>query len=279
MKDDLGDRMKLYENAESERRLMPLLPAIARLDGRCFSRFTRSFARPFDQRMIDAMQALALFLAKETNARVAYTQSDEVSLLWHSTDHSSQIYFDGRIQKMCSILAAAASAEFGQIARGVGIPVNALGPLPVFDCRVWNVPTRAEAANTLLWREIDATKNSVSMACRTVYSHRDMDGKGRADQIDMLMAKGINWNDYPAPFKRGTYVQRVTTREPYTAEELEQLPPLHNARKDPSMVVERSYFRVVEMPPLGRVTNREAVLFDGAAPELAQSTISTSATP
>lgn len=31
VKDDLGDRMKLYEGMEAGRRLMPLLPAMARL--------------------------------------------------------------------------------------------------------------------------------------------------------------------------------------------------------------------------------------------------------
>ena len=36
MSDDLGDRMKMYEAAESGRRLMPLLPVLARIDGRFY---------------------------------------------------------------------------------------------------------------------------------------------------------------------------------------------------------------------------------------------------
>ena len=45
------------------------------------------------------------------------------------------------------------------------------GELALFDCRVWQVPTLEEAANTLLWREFDATKNSISMAARHYYPH------------------------------------------------------------------------------------------------------------
>ena len=50
MNDGLSDRMKQYEAAEAGRRLMPLLPALARLGGRAFHSFVRGLARPFDQR-------------------------------------------------------------------------------------------------------------------------------------------------------------------------------------------------------------------------------------
>jgi tRNA(His) 5'-end guanylyltransferase len=80
--------------------------------------------------------------------------------------------------------------------------------MAAFDARAFNVPNLDEAANALLWREIDATRNSVSMAARHYYSHKQLHGQGRADQMDMLMAKGVNWNDYPAFFRRGTYLKR-----------------------------------------------------------------------
>lgn len=51
--DSFGDRMKLYEGLEAQRKFMPGLPVVARLDGRGFSRFTKGMDRPFDQRMID----------------------------------------------------------------------------------------------------------------------------------------------------------------------------------------------------------------------------------
>ena len=52
MKDDeFGNRMKLYEGFESERRLCPLLPVIARMDGIAFHSFTQGLERPYDKRL------------------------------------------------------------------------------------------------------------------------------------------------------------------------------------------------------------------------------------
>ena len=39
--DDLGDRMKVYEGAEAMRRALPRLPVVVRVDGKCFSSWTR----------------------------------------------------------------------------------------------------------------------------------------------------------------------------------------------------------------------------------------------
>lgn len=92
-------------------------------------------------------------------------------------------------------------------------------------------------------------------------------GKNSPQKHDMLHAKGVNWNDYPALFKRGAYVQRRTVSVPFSAEELNRLPAKHEARTNTALVVERSVCSVLDMPPLGAVQNREAVIFDGAAPQ------------
>jgi tRNA(His) guanylyltransferase len=264
MGDDLGDRMKEYEQAEAGRRLMPLLPALARIDGRCFSAFTRGLERPYDVRLSLAMIETTRFLVEECNACAGYTQSDEISLAWLSTNYNSQIFFDGKIQKMVSALAALATLRFNTLVAD-NLPAAYHGRA-TFDCRVWNVPSIEEGANAFLWREIDATKNSVAMAARAYYSHREIDGKGRADMQDMLHANGVNWNDYPAFFKRGTYIQRRIVSKAFTADELERLPPKHEARRNPELTIERSEYAEIDMPPLGRVTNRARVLFFGEQP-------------
>lgn len=264
MSDEFGDRMKLYEQAECGRRLTPLLPAIARIDGRCFSSFTQGMERPYDARLSRAMIETTRYLVAETNACVGYTQSDEITIAWYSNAFGSQIFFDGKIQKMVSVLAAMTTLEFNtRLAAELSEYTHRF---PLFDCRVWNVPTLDEAANVFLWREIDATKNSVSMAARAYYSHKQLDGMGRADMMDMLFAKGVNWNDYPAFFKRGSYIQRRSVTRPFTCEEIEQLPPKHEARANPSLEIERTEYAEIDMPPLGRIGNRVEVLFFGKAP-------------
>jgi tRNA(His) guanylyltransferase len=264
--DPLGDRMKLYESAEAGRRFMPLLPIMARIDGRAFHSFTRGMEEPFDPRFSQAMIDTTVYLVRETNACMGYTQSDEISLAWHSTDPKSQIWFDGRIAKMTSQLAAHATLAFYRIVADK-MPEYA-DRMPTFDARVWQVPNRTEGANVFLWREWDATKNSLSMAASAHFSHKFLHGKNGREKHDLLHGKGINWNDYPAHFKRGTYVQRMTVARPFTTDELELLPAKHDARSNPSLVVERTVWDAVDMPPLGTVTNREEVIFDGAAARL-----------
>ena len=82
----------------------------------------------------------------------------------------------------------------------------------------------------------------------------------------MLYRKGINWNDYPVAFKRGTYVQRRTEAIAFTPQEIEKLPIKHEARKNSDFSVRRSKFVVVDMPPITNVTNASGVIFDGASP-------------
>jgi len=93
-----------------------------------------------------------------------------------------------------------------------------------------------------------------------------LNGQGRADQQEMLFRKGVNWNDYPDFFKRGTYVQKRSVFRKFSADELEKLPPLHEARKNPDLMVERSEYATLSLPPIGKVPNRARVLFFGEAP-------------
>jgi len=262
-----GDRMKSYEKREAGRRFLPMLPVCVRIDGKRFSRWTQGLKRPYDQRLSDLMVAVTVALVEQTGAVIGYTQSDEISLVLFSDDAKRPVYLDGRIQKMTSILASSATASFNHEARE-RLPERA-GMPALFDCRCWLVPTLEEAANTLLWRERDATKNSVSMAARHYYEHGAIHGKTGVEMQDMLHEKGVNWNDYPAFFKRGTFVRRRSVTRRFTADELAALPERHEARRDPELMVTRSSVEPLAMPPFSKVINRVGVVFRGETPELA----------
>ncbi len=256
--------MKLYEGAESERRFTPTLPVIARVDGRAFHSFTRGLNRPFDESFSECMIETARYLAQETNACIAYTQSDEITLAWHSEDAKSQIWFDGRVMKMTSQLAAHATLAFNM--KVLDLMPGMAEKMPTFDARVWTVPNRTEGANVFVWREWDATKNSISMLAQSHFRHSQLHGKNGSDKQDMLMSIGVNWNDTPTRFKRGTYIQRRIISKPFTAEEIENLPIRHAARANPSLTVERSEWREIELPIITKIKNREAVVFEGHEP-------------
>lgn len=260
--DALGDRMKLYERRETDRSAMPRLPLYARIDGRCFSAFTLGMERPFDPALSEAMIELTKFLVAETHPLIGYTQSDEISLAWWSRRPETQLPFGGRFFKLASCLAALATARFMPLAQERWPEKIAGGALPTFDCRVFSLPDGDELANTFLWRERDATKNAVSMAARAYYGPAQLHGKSAAEMQEMLWQKGVNFNDYPAFFKRGTFVRRTTALRELSLEELLRIPERHR----PNGPVERSEALALEMPPFGSVVNRVAVITDGARP-------------
>lgn len=257
---DLGDRMKMYESAEAGRRFMPLLPVYARIDGRNFSRFTKGMERPYDERMTEVMVETTLRLVEETDALAGYTQSDEISLLWYRPDPKSQIFFDGKIFKIVSVCAALATSIFTKLATEHWPEKAETGP--TFDCRAFQFPSKEEAANVFLWRELDATKNAISMAARAHYSHKALHKKNGDDMQEMLFQAGVNFNDYPARFKRGTFVLRRTVVKELEPEVLAKIPEQHR----PGGAIERQIITRVDMPQFSKVTNRTAVLFENDDP-------------
>lgn len=262
--DPLGDRMKEYEMVEAGRRAAPGLPLLVRLDGKAFHTFTRGLERPFDVRLQRLMDETTRHLVKECGARIGYTQSDEISLLFYHTDRAEP-FLGGRFQKLTSILAATATLVFNR-RLAVELPEKA-DRMALFDCRAWTVPSLEEAANTLLWREQDASKNSVAMAAQARISHTDLQGKSTREQQELLRQRhGVDWEEYPARSKRGAWFHRVEVVRAFTVDELDKLPPLHAARKDPDLRVVRHDVLPLEMPPFSRVRNRVGVLFRGEPP-------------
>lgn len=271
MGDDLGDRMKGYEARETDRAFLPYIPVYARIDGRCFSAFTRGMQRPYDVSMSDAMIAVTKALVDKTNAICGYTQSDEISLAWLQADPKSEIFFAGKTQKMVSILASMATAEF--MIEAMQRWPERVERRPTFDCRVFQLPNLAEGANVFLWRERDAVKNAISMAARHYYSHNELHLKPGSEMQEMLFAKGINFNDYPAFFKRGTFLQRRHVLREMTAEELALIPEQHR----PTGPIERSEVRRIPMPAFNKVTNRVRVIFHCEDPVTASPLVPTGA--
>jgi len=260
----LGDRQKAYENIETSRTLIPTLPIIARIDGKSFHTFTKGLKRPYDEGMSQLMVETTKALVGTTHARIGYTQSDEITLVFHADSFDSETYFNGRTFKLVSVLASIATATFNSL-KSEYIPIKK-DVLAYFDCRVWNVPNKMEAVNCLIWRERDATKNSISMAAQSVFSHAQLMNKNGSEMQEMLFRQGINWNNYPTFFKRGTYVGKRHLSRKLTSEELSSLPPMHDARKNPNMVVTRSWVDALDMPVLAYVLNPIDVIFEGMVP-------------
>jgi len=201
-RDDLGDRAKRYELV-SKTYLTRRTPVLARLDGISFSNFTRGFKKPFDEDLVEAMNAAAIELCKYVQGcKLAYVASDEISLLITDYENiNTDAFFDYETGKLNSALAGVCVDAFKDKWMDLGRPKKRA----LFDCRVYNVPEN-DVTNIIYWRQEDWTKNSLTMLTSCFYSHKEMHGKRKADQHEMLHAKGVNWNDYPTSYKRGRCV-------------------------------------------------------------------------
>ena len=74
----------------------------------------------------------------------------------------------------------------------------------MFDARCFNIP-KEEVTNLIYWRQLDATRNSIQMVGQANFSHKELQNKTCNMIQDMLHEqKGINWNDYPIVYKRGS---------------------------------------------------------------------------
>jgi tRNA(His) guanylyltransferase len=220
----LGDRMKLYEQPSIARQAFKGQPLIARLDGKSFHTFTKGLKRPFDERLTMMMVNTMRALVDRFGCRIGYTQSDEITLAWYETPDSTTDYpYNGRFQKLDSLLAAFATAHFN-LHLPTFLPEKA-HMLPTFDCRSFVVPTLQEAYHAFLWRQQDATKNAISMAAQSLFSHKRLQGlHGPQMQELMWKEKGVNFNEYPPAFKRGTFARRTKEARVLTAEQLAEIP-------------------------------------------------------
>lgn len=200
MADDIGDRFKSYE-AAFDFTLPPRMPMVVRVDGRGFHGL--KLGKPFDTFFLSCMVKAATALCDEIQgARLAYLQSDEISIVARDDmSLQSQAWFGKRLSKVLSVSAAVATKAFNSAWHG---------PLVEFDSRAFVLPDLNEITNYLIWRQQDATRNSVSMAARAVFSHRQCHEKASPEMIEMLRAAGKPWEDVPTHFKRGCIVRSVT---------------------------------------------------------------------
>lgn len=232
-KQALDERMKSYEEPFNQN-IFPYKPYVVRLDGRAFSKYTIGFKKPFDNLFQCAMINTMNDLVAEFSARTGYTHSDEITLIFPEvctieeyntkTNKSTHLY-DGRIMKLCSVMASYCGVKFNfHINRLFNYSNNTShykeelikkvkANDACFDCRLIQYPDDKsfEIVNLLIWRSVrDSHRNAVATYGRKYFSQQQLAGKN-SDQIITMLKNEINldWNnDVPIFHKHGVYCKR-----------------------------------------------------------------------
>ena len=290
IRDDLGTRMKTFYENIPKTRLMRRTPVAIRLDGKAFHTFTKGFQKPFDIVLMDAMKNTMKYLCENIQGCVfGYTQSDEITLiLIDYQKFTSDAWFDYEVQKMASVSASMATMAFNNFFESNVAKENRIftdewldngdfNPKykdkelqklwlthkrasekgAMFDARCFNIP-KEEVTNLIYWRQLDATRNSIQMVGQANFSHDELQGKTCSMIQDMLMTeRGINWNNFIIPCKRGTACIKVGKK---VTENVEREPqPFGEDKVTTTIIEERPIWIIDRNMPILKGEDRKYV--------------------
>ena len=166
-------------------------------------------------RSVSQSRYAAYVCSQVQGAKLAYVQSDEISIVLTDFDNAdTDCYYGYRLTKMLSIIASIATSFFNKavitnlinnaIDKGNLLDMLNKESLYQFDCKVWNVPTYNDVFAWFLYRQNDCIKNSKGQAVQTYLSHNELLGKTCDEQIQMLLnIHNIDWNAYCDGMKFG----------------------------------------------------------------------------
>ena len=219
------------------------------------------FRKPYDNLLHAVMVQTAADLLEQFNdATTAYTQSDEITLVFPNlgtvvdgkVEHST-LNFGGKVVKLSTLMSGYCSVRFTMNCMKLAhlwpktkeeyvnaCPSNqvSFGYVPErvqenlkegdahFDCRVFNVDEHSEFVNNVRWRSnYDCERNSRTNLGRAFYSTKEMHGLKARQVVEKLKEdKNVDWNDYPMGYRYGTFIKKSkyekNVKNPKTGEEL-----------------------------------------------------------
>jgi tRNA(His) 5'-end guanylyltransferase len=224
--------LKVIE-AVLEQSVLPTSHFVIRIDGVCFSTFTKGIQKPFDSRLTHAMVKTTVDLVSRFQAVMGYHQSDEISLVFEAADVEEMAVvenkdskkrkrpgshpYGGRVQKLVSTAASYAAARLNYyLARYLWDDVTPQvaermkSSTAYFDGRVVPCDDANSVMEAIYWRSnVDGLKNAISMIANYHFKHTELQSKSTKVKLDMLEEKGIRvFEDYSLRVLFGTWVKK-----------------------------------------------------------------------
>jgi len=178
-------------------------PLIVRIDGNNFHKITNrcGMAKPFDKRFHLSMVEAAKDLMTETglNISLAYTMSDEISLLFLKDTH---LPFKGRVEKILSILSSYASSSLQNHLRDCFSYEGLLS----FDARIIKIHTHREIMEYFIWRCLESFRNFLNSYAQSLIGRKETFGMKGEEIVKELHLRGFNIHEAPPWQKYGTLI-------------------------------------------------------------------------
>ena len=223
----LAARMKGYEAVYKN--VLPIrTPTLIRCDGRAFRNFTKGFKRPFSKLFRHCMIEAAKHMCRNIpNTEIAYTQSDEITLLLVEKGENTESWYSKRLNKLLSVSASICTNGFNKALYNAITNKSYINPFTdqttklddsilnhiytkvfqaEFDCTAFSLP-EFEVNNAFIFRQRDAVRNAIHQVAHCYFSTKELEGVNSGEVIEKLKnERNFNWNEVPIYFQRGVCV-------------------------------------------------------------------------
>jgi len=196
-------------------------PIIVRIDGNNFHKLTAicRMAKPFDERFHLSMVGTAedLMINIGFNISLAYTASDEISLLFLKNEH---LPYNGRIEKILSVISSYASSSLQNHLRDAFSYSGVIS----FDARIVKVHTQSEILEYFSWRCLESFRNFLNSYAQQIIGCKKTFRMKGEEIVKELHLRGFHIQEAPQWQKHGTmiYWRRIVKKgyNPITEKEV-----------------------------------------------------------
>ncbi|KAK6198039.1 Thg1 C terminal domain-containing protein [Scheffersomyces amazonensis] len=213
-------RFEYVREFERENHLLPQTYIVVRVDGKGFHRFSQvyEFDKPNDIEAIRVMNDAAQEVCRQIpDVLMAYGQSDEYSFLLRK---DCRLY-DRREMKLITLFSSLMTSAYTYY-WNVAHPNNLITidkKLVVFDARAVVYPNFTVVQDYFRWRQADCHINNLynttfwalvlKGGLSTSEAEQTLSGTLSKDKNEILFSRfGINYNNEPEMFKKGTVIVR-----------------------------------------------------------------------
>lgn len=212
-------RFEYVKEFEKDNTLLQECFIVMRIDGRGFHKFSTdyNFSKPNDIRALKLSNAAALNVKRSIkDVFLAFGESDEYSFVLKP----DTTLFNRRESKLVSTFASTFTAHYIQLWPKFFPDVELqIKNLPTFDCRAVVYPNLKVLKDYVSWRFVDTHINNLyntsfwTLVLKGGLSTRDAEkrlmGTSSADKNEILFKEfGINYNDEPEIFKKGSLIYK-----------------------------------------------------------------------